>query len=296
MRYLLLFVLTLTLAIAEAQDTLQVTEVQKTFSKGQHTGFSVYIPQAKQKDVTSDWKKYQREKNKSDYNEVKGEYILSKTIIPEISSDSIIVYSIVSAGTTQINLTAFVTGNDSVFYNSSINPNISGKINTYIRNFAVHQYRKAVNDELTLEQKTLKSIEEDIESLEKDNEKMEKKIKNNERDINNLESEIKSNLNEQEINSKAIYHQQQVIATFLEKSDLKSQEEDKLKDLEKIKKKLVKQNNGFHNDIDDLEADNKSLKKKIAVNEDETIPLKKSDKDKQRLKIANVEVKLKGIQ
>ena len=123
-----------------------------------------------------------------------------------------------------------------------------------------------------------------------------RKIKNNERDINNLESEIKSNLNEQEINSKAIYHQQQIIATFLEKSDLKSQEEDKLKDLEKIKKKLVKQNNGFHNDIDDLEADNKSLKKKIAVNEDETIPLKKSDKDKQRLKIANVEVKLKGIQ
>ncbi len=296
MKYLLLFVLALNLTIAEGQDTLQVTEVQKTFSKGQHTGFSVYIPQAKLKEVASDWRKYQREKNKSDYKEVKGEYILSKTNIPEISTDSIIVYSILSATTTQINLVAFVSGDDSVFYSSTINPSISGKINSYIRNFAVHQYRNAVTNELALEQKTLKDIEEDIESLEKDNEKMEKKIKNNERDINNLESEIKSNLNEQEINSKAIYHQQQIIATFLEKSDLKSQEEDKLKDLEKIKKKLVKQNNCFHNDIDDLEADNKSLKKKIAVNEDETIPLKKSDKDKQRLKIANVEVKLKGIQ
>ena len=291
-----IFVLCLIYCVASAQENLQVTEKEKIFSKGTKNCFSIDIPQVKIKYVASAWKKYQREKNKGNYDEVKGEYILSKTIVPEISADSIIIYSILTSYPTDVNLSAFVTADDEVFFSTSLNSSISTRINTFIRNFAVNEYRNAVNDELIAEQKKLARIEEEISNLENENEKMEKKIKSNERENDRLDTDIKASLKEQEVNADAIHHQQKIIATFLEDSDLKSEQEKKLKDMEKTKKKLQKQNESLHEDFDDNVAGNKTLRKKIEENETEIIPQKKKEKDTQRLVIANVEVKLKGIQ
>jgi peptidoglycan hydrolase CwlO-like protein len=295
MKYLFILLFTLIQASMFAQDTLKVIEEERFMSKGNQNGFSVVIPQARLKDVTSSWKKYVREKNKSDFKEVKGEYILTKTLIPAISADSVMLYTIFTEATNHINLATFITRDDVAFCSSATDKNLSEKIKAYVRTFAVGEYRKAVADELDQEQKKLKDIEENIADLEKENEKMEKKIKSNEREISTIKSNIRTNENEQDINEKGMYHQQQLIST-LEKSDLKEEQEKKLKELEKAKKRLQKENKSLHEDIDELESENKSLKKKIDANEEENIPSKKKDKDKQRLIVANVQVKLKNIQ
>lgn len=281
--------------IASAQDTIKVNEVELTFSKGNHHGFSVNIPQAKLKDVISDWKKYIRQKNKGNISENKGEYVLSKTIIPDLSPDSLIIYSIITTNVDDFGLVAFITGNDSVFYSSLFNPELSLKIKNYIHNFAVNEYRNAVKNELSNEQKKLKQLEDNLDDLDHDNDKSGKKISANERENDRTQNEIKSNLNLQQLKSDAILQQQQLLATYQTPSDEKTSQEKKLKDLEKDKRKLEKQNESLHKNIEENESDNKLLQKKIDKNNADLIPARKTEIAKQKEKVLTVQYKLNGI-
>lgn len=290
-----LILLSVHLATVFAQDTLKVYEVKKTFSKGNHNGFSVKIPKAKLKEVISGWKKNINQENKISIKEIEGEYYLAKTIIPELSSDSIIIYTIIKPNPTYVELVSFVSGDDSIFYSFASHPSISLNISEFIRNFAANEFRKVVNDELKLEQKKLIALEEDIKKLERDNESYEKKIKSNERANERTQEEIKSNLQLQELKSASILQQQKILVTYLTQSEQKIDEEKKIKSLQKEKRKLEKDNESMHEDIDEKESDNKDLQKKIDKNNNEIIPAKIEEIKKQKEVIIIVETKLKGI-
>ena len=278
-----------------AQDSLKVTEVKKNFSKGNYNGYSVKIPQARLKDVVSDWKKNIHQKNKISVKEIDGEYFLAKTIIPELSPDSVIIYSTITANPTDVEIVSFLSGNDSVFYSTSSNPVISSNISTFIRNFATNEYRIAVTNELSIEQKTLKTLEENLKDLENENDRYEKKIKANERANERTQEEIKSNLQLQELKSSSILQQQKVLATYLTPSDQKNDEEKKLKALQKEKRKLKRENESLHNNIEEKENDIKALQKKIDKNNSDIIPAKQEEIKKQKKVITAVETKIKGI-
>ncbi len=297
MRSTLLLLLFFTNLLCLAQENIMVITTEKSMSRGKQPGFSVIIPQAKLKDVTSDWKKYVKQKGKSDYKERDDEYILYKTVIPEINSDSVILYTTFSAlADTAVELTSFICSKDSVFFGSAGGDEETAKnYNTFVRNFAVNEYRNAVQEELKNEQRKLELLEDDLANLEKDNERSENKIHSNERTNDRIKDEIKGNLKLQEIKSSAISEQQAVVATYIEKSDLKKAEEKKLKEMEKEKKKLQNQNENLHKDIDTNESENKTLQKKIDKNNSEVIPAKKKEIEMQKEHITVVDAKLHGI-
>ena len=83
-------------------------------------GFSVKIPQTKLKDVVSYWKKNIHNKNKINVKEIDGEYYLAKTIIPELSKDSIIIYSVIKENSTDVEVVSFFSNNDIDFYSSPL--------------------------------------------------------------------------------------------------------------------------------------------------------------------------------
>src|SRR5205085_7224621 len=132
-------IIILSIQIVHAQESPRVMEVQKSFSKGNHTAFSVQIPRAKQKTVVSDWKKYLQNNNKAKFTEVNGEYYLSKTIIREISPDSVIIYSIISSKDSSVEMDGFLCTNDSTFQSSSTNPELSKKFSNILGNFAISE-------------------------------------------------------------------------------------------------------------------------------------------------------------
>ena len=90
--FTLLFIAPFTAVLA--QDKLEVSETQKSMSKGTQPGFTVKIPNGKLKVVTADWKKYLRQDNKTKINETDGEYALIRTTVPTISPDTINIYSL----------------------------------------------------------------------------------------------------------------------------------------------------------------------------------------------------------
>lgn len=278
-----------------AQDSLTVTESGKKFSKGMSSGFSVKIPFARLKDVKSDWKKYLHQKGKINPKENDGEIVLPQTLVSEISSDSVLLYSIINANPDVVELTVFAGKNDSVFYSTSSEPKLADGLQTFIRNFAVNEYKNAMNDQLTVEQKKLKILDQNLSDLENDNDRYEKKIKSNERIIDKTVDEIKTNKDLQELKSSTILQQQKVLATYLTPSDQKSDEMKKLKALEKEKKKLEKEEESLHKDIEDKKDDIKVLKRQIDLNNSEKTPAKKKEIEKQKEVIAGVEIKLKNI-
>ncbi len=279
-----------------AQDSLKVTEINKTFSKGTQNGYCIKIPQTKIKNAISYWKKIINQKNKISVKEIDGEYILDKTKIPEISSDSIIIYSIFIENPTYVEIVSFVSGNDTDFYSTASNPNISSNFIIFIHKYAVSLYKNAVTTELSAEQKKLITLEENLKDIENENVQYGKKIKANERTNERIQEEIKSNLQLQELKSESILQQQKSIASYSNPSDQKSDEEKKLKAIQKEKKKLEKNNESLHSDIEDNENDNLNLQKTIDKNISEIIPAKQEEIKKQRELIAIVEKKLKGIQ
>ena len=278
-----------------AQDTLKVEEVKKGFSKGYQNGFSAKIPNAKLKEVVSDWKKYIHQKNKVSIKEIDGEYFLAKTIIPELSTDSLMIYSLFIPNPTNVEIISFVSSDDINFYSFSSNSTLSLSISEFIRNFAANEYRNVVTDEVSDEQKKLKKLEEDLQGLENENVRFEKKIKSNERANDRTKDEIKSNLQLQDLKSESILQQQKILATYLTQSEQKSNEEKKLKSLQKEKKKLESTNESLHKDIDDNESGNKELQKKIDKNNSDIIPAKEEEIKKQKEVISNLEQKLRGI-
>lgn len=296
MKTIFTFLLLLLVISSRAQDSLVVTEIQKEFSKGNHPAFTVRMPLVKVKDVKSDWKKYLQLKGNIKVKEDDGEYYLPKTIVKEISNDSIVVYFTIVDNEENVELTGFVGKNDSTFYSGNTNAQVSSDFQAFLRNFAVDQFRNAVKNELSLEQKKFQILEQNLIDLDQDNERFGNKIKANERIIERSEGEIKTNKELQELKSTTIMQQQKVLATYLNESDQRNVEEKKLKALQKEKKKLEKEDEGLHEEIESKEDENKNLKKQIDQNESENIPNKKKEIEKQKIFIQDVESKIKRIQ
>jgi len=291
----LLLILILLTNTLYAQDSLEVKESEKKFNDGHYPAFIIKIPQAKFKDVKSNWKKYLQQKGKLNPKEVDGEFVLKGTKIPEISSDTIVSYSIVTANTNDVEIVARFGNNESEFYSSSKKPDIATNIKTFLRSFAMAEYKTAVYNELTAEKKKLSLLEQNLVDLENNNVRFEKSIKANERSIERFNADIKSNKTLQDIKSESIDQQQRILATFTSDSDHKSDEEKKLKSMQKEKKKLEKENESLYKDIEEKEDENKSLRKQIDKNTAEVIPAKKTEIEKQREHVVEVDTKLKNI-
>ena len=278
-----------------AQDSLSIKEGVFSMSEGNQPGYSVVVPGARLKDIISDWNKYLRQKTKSKFKKINGEYVISSAIISELTTDTVGMFTKIEELSAGVQLTSFISKGNSLFISTTSDAEVGRKIKFFIRNFAVNAYRNTITDELSSEQKNLKSIESEIKNLESNNDYLEKKTKSKNRSIDRLNDDIKSNLNFQDFKSKAILQEQQTLATFIDPSELKTAQQKKLKTLEKEKAKLKKQNEGLNKKVDQLESEIKSMGNNIDKNNSDKIPEKKTELEKQKVVVSNLEEKLKRV-
>ncbi len=294
-RLLLLFIFLSNFTVAQEQDLLIVNESEKKFNEGNFNSFNVKISQARFKDVKSGWKKYLNKKSKINPKESSGEFILRNAIIEEITTDTIIIYSVITENEENVELTASFAKDETEIYSSKINPAIADNIKIFIRSFALTAYKEAVGNELTAEKKKLTKLNQELSYLKTDSVNYEKKIRSNKRDIEKLEGAVKSNKSLLEIKSNSIDQEQKILATFTSDSEMKVEEEKKLKNLQKEKKKVEKEIDSQRDDIEEKEDDIKSMEKLLEKNTEEVIPAKKKEIEKQIEHIDKIEEKLKSI-
>lgn len=281
--------------LAAGQELLQVAEGTNSCSLGSQASYSVSIPQAKLKEVKSAWKKYVRQGTKKSAEEDGNEIILSQAVLPALGPDTFTVIARTEAADNGVQFTTFYHWNDSLFMSSSIDGNQSEKIKSYVRTFALQQYKIAVEDQLSENQKTLKSLDNDLEELISSNEQSERKIKEHNRSIDQLKDEIKTTEKELELKSEEVIRQKMVVESFTGTPEARELEEKKLRELNKQKKKLIDRKENMHKDIDDYEKKIKDRERSIEKNKSELIPVKKDEITRQKEINKGIEEKLKGI-
>ncbi|MBK6987666.1 MAG: hypothetical protein IPH33_05180 [Bacteroidetes bacterium] len=291
----LLFALFLTTNFCNAQDTLKVEELNRSFSLGNKNAFVIEIPQADLKKVQSNWKTYLKKQNKRTITDKNGEITLSKGPIQTVSADSITVFSTLNAGETKVKLSVFLMMSDSSFLSSEKNSEAASAASRLLRTFGINEYKNAVNDELLEEQNKLSTLQKKVTLLDEENEDIRKEIKDNERAIDRKKDEIKSNEQEQELKSNSIFEQKKRLNNYVGSDDQKSKEQKQLKQLEKEKSKLQDNKDSLLKKIDDLESENRANEKKIALNTDEKIPEAQKLVDQQKEVVKNVETKMNNI-
>jgi hypothetical protein len=298
MKLQLYFVLTVCLfnfSALKAQDSLHVTEAPMLMTKGTQNGYTVIIPQAKAKDIISTWKKYSKQgESKSSIEEVEGEYKTSGTTMVNISPSPMTVYVQIKDMEKSVRLTAYFSEDDSNFISTASSPEKGKAAENYVRNYAQAQYRLAVERELGTENKKLADLEEQKEDLLKANEKSEKLISENERKTDHAKTEIEANTAAQGRRRSEVAGQKEVVRVTTPKTETYDLEEKKLNNLEKELKKLERDNESMHDDIEGWKSDNNQQKRNIEKNED-LIKEKKNAIDKQKDHVKEIQAKLERM-
>ena len=278
-----------------SQEAISIEEAMKTMSKGSRNAFVTEIPQTKMKEVASAWKKFVRHETKNSVDKANNEYVIMGTVIQNISSGPINVYSTFLETGNGVKQTAYFTTDDSVFISSLNSEEKSIAVKKFMHDFAVQQYKVAVSHELETERKKFSNLENILDDLIKDNERANKRINEDNRRIDKAKDAIAVNRKEQETRAGEVAVQKETVRSLGHATgEERDREEKKLKVLEKEKKKLEKQNEIFHTDIEELESDIHKQERKIVKNEDAQKD-KKEEIGSQKETVKSIEKKLKNI-
>jgi hypothetical protein len=147
---------------AFAQKNITVDEAPRPMSKDSQFSYLVEIPQAKVKQVEKDWLKYISIKSKGKATVVNGENLQTEAVYKNISPNPFNVYSKLVETTDGVNLTVWLTDNNAAFISKTPNSIEDLAVQKYVRDFAVQEYKLAVEEELKMERNKLNDIENQI--------------------------------------------------------------------------------------------------------------------------------------
>ncbi len=283
---------------AQAQENLEVTMIQAEMSQGLQPCYVVQIPKGVLKEVQQNWVRKIQEGLKTKVATVNNELILKAVVKPEITSDTISIYTLLIQNEGRVVMNVFLEI-DSVFFSPKeekthlSSAKVDNAIRTYLRNFAIDQYRLIAAKEAEAEEALLEQMEEEYAKIGKENENLEKDISRMENDIEKTEREIT------DLEGKIELKNQELIKHATSMQGLVLEEEKKLaksihKDLEKEKKKLEKERTNAKNDISDMKStisqNKKTIEKNIELQEQKQIEI-----DWQKEEVRAAQALLEGI-
>lgn len=290
--YTLLFsLLALTLL---AQNQLEVKDIKKNMSDGEHVGMSILIPDATQDMVKKPWEDAIRGKSKSKAQTVGEEVQIKGTLIPLISNDSMNVYTLFTPSKDGVKMDVWYELKEHGYIDVS-KEKYYLPAKKFLYDFAVVQYKEVVKMEIDEADDKLDDLDKEFKKLAKEHDKLLAEVSDNKVKIENTKNEISTNESDQERQRDLIQAQKKKVFEAAKLSeDAKKQEEKNLKSLEKDLEKMVKENEKLHDDIVDYEADIREADREIKENETAR-ELKSEQIADQKKLIAKLKDKLENI-
>jgi hypothetical protein len=279
---------------AFAQKNITVDEAPRPMSKDTQFSYLVEIPQAKVKQVEKDWLKYISIKSKGKATVVNGENLQTEAVYKNISPNPFNVYSKLVETTDGVNLTVWLTDNNAAFISKTPNSIEDLAVQKYVRDFAVQEYKLAVEEELKMERNKLNDIEKQQASLIKDEEKSNKKINDNLRAIAKAKDKIVTTQSDIDAASVKIENQKKMVDKTAADANATKGAKKTLNDLEKDKVKSQKNTDGDAKDIESWEKEIREEQRNIADGKQKQ-GLKLSDIDAQKQIVYGVQTKLSNI-
>lgn len=296
-----LFMLMLTMIAYNAigQQPITVTDDSLTTDEGRQFAYMVRIPDAEPDDVIKAWSKAIRQNTKSRTVQDGNQVSIVGTLINEIYSNPIDIYSIVYKTDSSVRVIAAFEI-DSMFFSppppeaTHAELQTQHSIQNFMRTFAIDEYKSVVQGELDQEEAILKNLNREYKDLVKENEDFQKDIKENEQDIRNSNDAIATFENDNSRLLAQINGKRNTIAGLTGDEELRRQAQDQLKDLEKEKKNIEKKLTKEQKDIVKNESAIKELNREIELNLEKQ-EVKKNQISAQEDVVKAIDSKLKNI-
>lgn len=294
MKTLLLISLSVISFAGFAQKSISVDAVPQATSKDAQFSFVVEIPQTTQKDVEKDWLRYVADGSKGKSDAVDNIYHQSDAFHSNISAYPFDVYSKLRETSDGVRLTAWFTQNNAAFISQDSNNGQHLAAQKFLRDFAVQEYREAVQNELNVEQDKLGEMEKELVALIKSEEKSVKTINENERSnvraneaISTTDADIRSS-------SYEIYDQKEMVETTASDPKATKGAKKTLRNMESDKEDLQKDNEKKNMNIDSRDKENRAEERSMA-NSRQLQERKTADIENQRQLVIVVQTKLDNI-
>ena len=195
-----------------AQDA-EIQVIERSMSQGTQHGIEISIPEATAKVAQAQWMKFVKQyKGKTKYNKKTMEIKSDNVKIPEISSNTIDIYTTIAEykGDNKV-VASFWFDLGGSYLNAEVNPErirtAENLVNTYAKQVMVTMAEMALADE----EKSLKALNSDLKTLEKQNEKFHDKIAEAKKLIEEINANIETNLVSQENKQAEILDQKNIV-------------------------------------------------------------------------------------
>lgn len=239
---------------AFAQQPIAVTVNKESSTDIANNSYSVDIPQATLKEIKNNWQKYTGKSSKGKALFVNGEFVQQNMENTNISPNSFTLYSNLTETTEGVHLTARLPQNGIEVGNR----NQPLAVEKYLRDFAVVEYRKAVEKELKAEENKLASLEQDLAKIIKGEEKSTKTINVNERSNEQAVDAIATNNSDIAVSGEKITEQKKMVEYTAADPNATKGAKKTLDELKGEKKDLQKANETQQKKTDNRNKENRA--------------------------------------
>ncbi len=277
--------------ITFSQNAIVVTVSPAPVSMDTQRSFTVVIPQTNLKDVKKDWLKYLSKGSKGKASEVNGVYLQSGAVNKNISAAPFNIYSKVIETMAGVRLNVWL---DDRSVSGRVNNGQHLAVQKFVYDFAVQQYRNAVQMELIVEKGKQKDLEKDLADLIKSEEKSVKTVSQNERSADRAKDAIATNESDIQNSTTKISDQKENVERNASDPNASKGAKKTLGELEGDKKDLQKQNEKQGQSMDNMNKENRAEERNMAISKINQ-QAKTAALEKQKQVVREVQIKLDNI-
>lgn len=279
---------------AIAQQTVVVDMIPQTTDNITQISYVVLIPQAQLKEVGNNWNRHLSKDSRGRSSDNNGVHVQENVLVKNISPDRFEMYSKMSETLEGVHLNVWLTQNGRALVSKTPDSALDLAAKKYVYDFAISQYREAVQLELKKEEEKLKKMEEGLAGLIKTKEQSIQTVRQNEREGERITTAM--DVTEKDIDNAAldIHDQKQMVkATAADPNAMKGAEKT-LGNLQDDKQSLQKDNRKKSESLDDLEKANRKEARVMDTNE-QNVALKTAAIETQKQVVQDVQTKLNNI-
>jgi predicted HicB family RNase H-like nuclease len=203
--------------MAKAQTNFVVNEIRQYMSKGEQTGFEVYLPTTSPDDARDAFEKWmKKQKAKTTTSKKDPEMFVDNAMIPAVSTNALDMYVTSVPAEKGSKITVFVDLGGA-FISSAAYPQQYAAFEAALKKFAKDQAIAAVEQQQKNEEKILNTLQGNLENMVKNKADYIKEIEKAKTLIQQREQDIIKNDADQAAKQQQISLQQQIIETIKQK-------------------------------------------------------------------------------
>lgn len=211
---LIIFCFALGFSHLSAQEQFQVKEAPQTMSEGVNNSLVIDLWNMDERTAVKEWKRFMKKEYRARTKREKKmkHWFTDDAKIKTISNNTVDIYAWFEENKkSDVTTATFWFNLGGAYVSSQLNPAQYGAAVKVLLDFKNSLNLVEAEDELALQEKALKSLEDDLKKLQKENEDYHDKIKDAEKLIAEMKKKIQENLQDQEEKKVEIDTQRKVV-------------------------------------------------------------------------------------